>query len=385
MHVPEGWKKGTIEDGVLLISGQHIEAKFVNEVGTGIPYLTGPADFPNGKMTSTKFTDSPKVKCKSGDFLVTVKGSGTGKVIAADKAYCISRQLMAVRAQKFNQLFTYYALINNTKRYEEAANGLIPGISRSDVLDTPLAIPPLIEQQKISQILSTWDKAIEKLEALIAAKQKRKKALMQQLLTGKIRLPWFSGEWREVSLSNLAIVTMGSSPKSGAYNENGVGLPLIQGNADIKDRLSAPRIYTTEITKECKPKDILMSVRAPVGAIAKSIHHACIGRGICAVTAKNGVDQQFLYYWLLAFESRWESLSQGSTFESVNSSDIKSITIEIPIEETEQQIIATVLSAADNEITTHQNQLAALKQQKKGLLQQLLTGKKRVKVHQVAA
>jgi type I restriction enzyme S subunit len=243
-----------------------------------------------------------------------------------------------------------------------------------------ITLPPTKEQQKIAQILSTWDKAIDKLEALIAAKQKRKKALMQRLLTGRIRFDGFDGEWKETALSHIANVTMGSSPKSDAYNENGAGLPLIQGNADIKNRFSAPRIHTTEITKECKPEDILMSVRAPVGAIAKSIHHACIGRGICSITARNGVDQQFLYHWFLAFEPKWASLSQGSTFESVNSADIKSLAIYMPIEEMEQQKIAAVLSAADNEITTHQNQLVALKQQKTALMQQLLTGKKRVKV-----
>ncbi|MDP1774189.1 MAG: restriction endonuclease subunit S, partial [Methylobacter sp.] len=255
----------------------------------------------------------------------------------------------------------------------------------NDFKSIPVNIPPLPEQIKTGNVLSTWDKAIEKLEALIAAKQKRKKALMQQLLTGKMRFAGFDGTWKETALSHIANVTMGSSPKSAAYNENSVGLPLIQGNADIKNRFSAPRIHTTEITKECKPEDILMSVRAPVGAIAKSTHHACIGRGICSITARNGVDQQFLYHWFLAFEPKWASLSQGSTFESVNSADIKSLTIYMPIEEMEQQKIAAVLSAADNEITIHQTQLAALKQQKTGLMQQLLTGKKRVKVNQVAA
>jgi len=255
----------------------------------------------------------------------------------------------------------------------------------NDFKSIPVNIPPLPEQIKTGNILSTWDKAIEKLEALITTKQKRKKALMQQLLTGKMRFAGFDGTWKETALSHIANVTMGSSPKSVAYNENSVGLPLIQGNADIKNRFSAPRIHTTEITKECKPEDILMSVRAPVGAIAKSIHHACIGRGICSITARNGVDQQFLYHWFLAFEPKWASLSQGSTFESVNSADIKSLAIYMPIEEMEQQKIAAVLSAADNEITTHQTQLAALKQQKTGLMQQLLTGKKRVKVNQVAA
>ncbi len=247
-----------------------------------------------------------------------------------------------------------------------------------------VTLPLLAEQQKITQILSTWDKAIEKLEALIAAKQKRKKALMRQLLTGERRFAEFEGEWHKTTLSHIANITMGASPKSEEYNDNELGLPLIQGNADIKNKISAPRIYTTEITKECKPGDILMSVRAPVGAIAKSIHQACIGRGICAISAKKNIHQIFLYYWLLAFETKWESLSQGSTFESVNSADIKSLAIFIPSSGQEQQKIAYVLTAADTEIETHQKHLSALKQQKKGLMQQLLTGKKRVKVGEAA-
>lgn len=95
--VPKGWNDGTLEDGVDLLSGQHIEAYYVNDIGDVEPYLTGPADFPTGKIVVTKYTSSPKVMCKKGDHLVTVKGSGTGKVITADNAYCISRQLKRVK------------------------------------------------------------------------------------------------------------------------------------------------------------------------------------------------------------------------------------------------------------------------------------------------
>ncbi|MFN6064002.1 MAG: restriction endonuclease subunit S, partial [Bacteroidota bacterium] len=103
----------------------------------------------------------------------------------------------------------------------------------------------------------------------------------------ELRFPEFEkdGEWRPEKLSIIAEVIMGSSPSSSFYNENRIGLPLLQGNADIKNRLSAPRIYTTEVTKECEIDDILLSVRAPVGTVAKSLHNACIGRGISALRA----------------------------------------------------------------------------------------------------
>lgn len=285
---------------------------------------------------------------------------------------------------KSNNLFILYSLQSRycEKQIEDFSNGgTVAHVRVPDCSEIILKIPPLPEQQKIAQILSTWDKAIKKLETLITAKQKRKKALIQQLLTGKKRFAGFEGERRPNFLGKVAEIVMGSSPKSEAYNEIGDGLPLLQGNADIKNRLSAPRIYTSEITKTCSPNDILLSVRAPVGSVARSLHKACIGRGMASIKAKNGWSQDFLYQWLLFFEQKWDRLSQGSTFESVNSADIKNLHIIFPESLEEQQKIASVLFVADKEIENHQKQLSTLKQQKKGLMQQLLTGKKRVKVN----
>ncbi|MBK6681579.1 MAG: restriction endonuclease subunit S [Ignavibacteriales bacterium] len=93
---------------------------------------------------------------------------------------------------------------------------------------------------------------------------------MQQLLTGKKRLKGFSGEWKKVKLGQLATVTMGQSPKSENYNQVRKGLPLVQGNADIKDRFTVQRFWTTETPKICDKGDIVMSVRAPVGSITVS-------------------------------------------------------------------------------------------------------------------
>lgn len=257
-------------------------------------------------------------------------------------------------------------------------------LGQSEFAKLGLLLPSAEEQKKIAQILSTWDKAITTTEQLLANSQQQQKALMQQLLTGKKRLldkngVRFRGEWKSYHLSHVTVIVMGSSPKSEAYNENGIGLPLLQGNADIKNRISAPRVFTSEITKECEIGDILLSVRAPVGTVAISEHKACIGRGIAALHAKPNFDQSFIYQFLLWFEPKWGSLSQGSTFESINSDDIKNLKIKVP-NFGEQQKIAAVLSTADQEISALQQKLDALKQEKSALMQQLLTGKRRVKV-----
>jgi type I restriction enzyme S subunit len=177
--------------------------------------------------------------------------------------------------------------------------------------------------------------------------------------------------WESVSLGDISTITMGQSPSSSSYNEYGIGNYLIQGNADIKDRKSAPRQWTSEPTKLCDVGDTLMTVRAPVGAIAKSIHNACIGRGVCSIKPNN-VDHEYLYQFLLSYEKQWRSLEQGSTFTAVNGTDIKGVKLQIP-PLSEQQRIAEILSTVDAKIEIIDQQISETQELKKGLMQQLLT------------
>ncbi len=176
--------------------------------------------------------------------------------------------------------------------------------------------------------------------------------------------------WSLVELNEICNINMGQSPKSESYNENNIGLPLIQGNADIKNRKTLPRTYTSDITKKCKIGDIIMTVRAPVGAIAKSYHNACIGRGVCSITPKENND--FLYHFLVGYEDKWDKLSQGSTFTAVNGNDIKKIKLPLPPLE-EQKKIADILSTVDKKIAFVEENINVTEELKKGLMQKLLT------------
>ena len=242
-----------------------------------------------------------------------------------------------------------------------------------------IPLPPYSEQSKIAEIISTCDEAITHTECLIAGLQTRKKGLMQHLLTGQVRFPEFGGEWKEVRLDEIATVIMGQSPSSSAYNETGIGLPLIQGNADISNRRTMPKVYTSEITKQCNVGDIILSVRAPVGETAISIHKACIGRGVCAIRVYK-CDSRFLYHLLVSCEQRWQHYAQGSTFTAINSTDIRQLTLLIPTLIQEQERIAKTLNACDAEIDLLAKKLESIKQEKKGLMQRLLTGNLRVRV-----
>ena len=154
-------------------------------------------------------------------------------------------------------------------------------------------------------------------------------------------------EWEVGILEDITNITMGQSPKSDTYNTDNIGMPLIQGNADCKNRKTIPRTYTTDLTKECFVGDIIMTVRAPVGAISKSLHNACIGRGVCSIKSKE--DNEYIYHCLVDYEDRWDKLSQGSTFTAVSGSDIKNLKFPFPPLK-EQEKIADILSTTDDKI-----------------------------------
>ena len=240
----------------------------------------------------------------------------------------------------------------------------------------PLPIPPPDEQRAIAEALSDVDALLAALEALIAKKRAIKQAAMQQLLTGKTRLPGFSGAWTEKSLRDLATITMGQSPPSISYNLRGEGLPLIQGNADIADRQTLDRVWTTQVSKRCDSGDLLLTVRAPVGTVAVARKAACLGRGVCGL--KPIGSSAFLFHALVHAEDRWRILEQGSTFTAANSKQVGQFHLPVPTDENEQHAIATILSNMDTEIAALERRRDKTRAVKQGMMQQLLTGRVRL-------
>lgn len=176
-------------------------------------------------------------------------------------------------------------------------------------------------------------------------------------------------------LDDVSIVQMGQSPSSLAYNENKNGLPLIQGNNDIKKDKTISRIWTSELTKTADKGDVILTVRAPVGMVGLAHNKVCIGRGVCSIKSDN---LDFIYYFLKYFQPRWSIFEQGSTFTAVNSSDIRKLNILLP-PLPEQKRIVKVLEVWDNYLEKLSKKIELKKNIKKGLMQKLLTGEIRLK------
>lgn len=245
-----------------------------------------------------------------------------------------------------------------------------PGVNAEEYAKYPLLLPPLPEQEKIAEILGAWDLAIEKVTALIAAKRLRKKGLMQKLLTAKIRLPGFTDEWQKVKLGEIASIVKGEQLGRLEMTESGI-YPVINGGI-LKSG------FTDSYNRE-KNTITISEGGNSCGFVAFVKERFWCG-GHCYALSNLKTDLHFLFQILKFSESNIMRLRVGSGLPNIQKSSLDNFLLHIPTDVSEQKAIADILSKADEEIDLLVRKLDLLKSQKKGLMQQLLTGKIRVKV-----
>ena len=173
---------------------------------------------------------------------------------------------------------------------------------------------------------------------------------MRQL---KIRFKKYNDVWKNVKLTETAPIVMGQSPDSKNYTDNPNDYILVQGNADMQNGRVVPRVWTTQVTKLAEKGDLILSVRAPVGDIGKTDYNVVLGRGVAAIKGN-----EFIFQLLSRMKqfNYWSKLSTGSTFESINSSDIKSTEIFLPSPE-EQSAIGTLFRTLDDLLSSYKDNL----------------------------
>lgn len=308
-----------------------------------------------------------------------------------------------------SERFLFYFFLSSRGGTGNQAN-----VGTNDVKSIDVPLPPLPEQQKIAQILSTWDKAVAKMEQLILKKQDRKKGLMQQLLTGKKRfkefvksdkmketkLGWIPEDWEEVTFADIAdnevkwSITggpFGSDLKSEDFTETGVRILQLQNLGDGRF-IDNYKIYTSEKKadqlKACNifPGELILSKMGDPVARACMIpnsetRYLMASDGIRLVPDKKLFDVHFVLEYINYSIFRRLAIrhSTGSTRQRIGLTDLKKLPfVKPPLDE--QKSISGALSASKAEIASIQSQLDQLKEQKKGLMQKLLTGEVRVKI-----
>ena len=247
----------------------------------------------------------------------------------------------------------------------------------------PITLPPRHQQDKIVEILKSLDDKIELNRRINANLEAQAQALFRSWFVDFEPFrdgPFVNSElgkipqgWKVGTLSEVADITMGQSPKGSSYNEEGDGIIFYQGRADFGNRFPSIRLYTTEPTRIAEINSVLLSVRAPVGDINIAKNKCCIGRGLAAIKSKQGYNS-FILYLLQSLKPLLEQYNgEGTVFGCINRKEIEGLPIIIPKESVinEFERIAENIDSEIKSLTTEQETLSALRDT---LLPKLMAG-----------
>ena len=389
--IPQEWEVKPVKDFGQVVTGNTPSTVEVSNYGDEYMFVS-PADlsddkkyiFRTEKMLSSKGYAVSR-KMPKGAILYTCIGSTIGKIGIASCELTSNQQINAVICDDNNE-YLYYGLLFLTGRIKMlAGEQAVPIINKSDFERIKLAVPPMEEQRKIAEILGVWDEAIEKQSRLIEKLELRKRALMQRLLTGRTRLPGFTTPWQKVKLGEIGRFISGC-----VFNENEqggkVGVPFFKvsdmnlcGN---EVRMTKSNNYVTQEQIErlnyivVKDEAIIFAKVGAAIALERKRYAKdfIIDNNMLAYVPDTNI--WYMKYW---FDSiKLSKYIQVGALPSYNASDLAIIKLNLP-SLSEQKAIAEVLTTADKEIATHRKKLDVLRLQKRGLMQQLLTGKTRVK------
>ncbi len=397
--LPDGWIATQIGDLAKFSSGGTPSKKNSDYWGGVHPWISGKdlkrhyLDTSIDKLTDEGFENAKKAPV--GATLILVRGMTLLKdfpVGYATKCVSFNQDIKALTPNKdkgIDGLYLSFLLAGNRNLIKQLVSTAGHGTGRLDsdsIKSFPVNVPPLPEQKKIALILSTWDKAIATTEELLANSQQQKKSLMQQLLTGNLRLPGFSGEWEKFGLGRLFKERIDTS-------HTGLLLLSITSGQGVIDRADVGRKNTSNADKSkykrIYPNDIgYNTMRMWQGVSGLSDKEGIVSPAYTILIPQKQVFPKYAAYLFKLPEivHIFYRNSQGLVSDTWNLkySNFSKINWCFP-SLAEQQKIAAVLSSADQEITTLQQKRDCLKQEKKALMQQLLTGKRRVTIDEEEA
>lgn len=384
--IPNEWSIEMLEAIAKVVMGQSPKGNSYNENKKGVPLINGPTEFTNRYPVEKQWTTKPTKLSEKGDILICVRGSSTGRINISNGQYCIGRGVAAIRSTiKSDQRFIEYQLYYQLPRLLKLTSGsTFPNINSKNIKRLRIPTPPLPEQKKIAEILSTWDEAIEKLERLIAKKEELKRGLMQQLLTGKKRFRGFEGEWKKKSIKSFSKVITGSTPRtSESKYYNGDYLFVSPSDMDEIKYIHATEKTLTEQGFERgrvvpKGSTLFVAIGSTIGKTAMAGVDLTTNQQIHAIVTNEKVFlNEFFFYQLTRISDRIKLLAGKQAVPILNKSNFESLRISFPSVQ-EQKKIVDILSNIDNEIEILKKNQDMIEEQKKGLMQQLLTGKRRV-------
>jgi type I restriction enzyme S subunit len=399
-----GWQRKTLRELCQLISGQHIEAKDYNNESRGFGYLTGPSDFGSIYPIISKWTEHPKVKAKAGDILLTVKGSGVGKINLLDQDdVVIGRQLMAIRVEDAEPRFIHAFLSSTFDHFQSLSTGAaIPGISRDQVLGLEIGLPPLPEQQRIVSIL---DDAFELIDTAISNTEKNL-VNARELFESYLNKVFFESgpDWISAKLGDICKVKHGFAFKSEYFQKSGDYILLTPGSfyesGGFRDQGEKTKYYEGPIPEGfiLQEGDFLVAMtEQSVGLLGsalvvpesdKYLHNQRLG--LVEPTGRFDWSNNFFLHLFKtsSFRNAVQSSASGVKVRHTSPGKLEEIVVKFPENKQSQNRIAAKLdeieTASSNIANTYISKLNLLHDFKQSLLQKVFSGEITVGMHQEA-
>ncbi|MDH0624086.1 restriction endonuclease subunit S [Pseudomonas chengduensis] len=391
--LPAGWQIKTVKDVCTLQNGNGFKPSEWSDAGLPIIRIQNL----NGSKDFNYFAGKPKPSwlISPGEILFAwagTKGVSFGPFIWTGPQGVLNQHIFRTTpSDAVDRDWLYYSLKHLTFEIESKAHGFkatLLHVPKGDIERQRLLVPPHYEQIQIARILATWDKAIATTERLLANSQKQKQALLQQLLTNGKRLPGFSGDFRLKFFSELFEIDSKNLSSKTPENFEFKYISLSDVNSGrISDRLESHKFKTapSRARRLISAEDILLATVRPNlknFAKAKEQHTGLVAStGFAVLTPKHGVCSDYAFHYLFSnhITEQIESIVAGSNYPAINSSDVASLSIYCPNYK-EQVSIARILNNCDATIAILQRKISCLRIEKKALMQQLLTGKRRVRL-----
>lgn len=389
--IPDDWEVVKLYEISDIIMGQSPLGSSYNQIGLGVALINGPTEFTNRYPIKIQWTNSATKFCKSGDILLCIRGSSTGRINISNDEYCIGRGVAAIRAKaNSTNTFLEFQVYNAVKIILTlSAGSTFPNIDSKSLKNIEIPLPPLAEQKAIAHALSDVDNLITAIDQLIIKKRNIKQGTMQELLTGKKRLPGFSGKWEVKKLGECLTKNpeYGINAPAVAYSDN---LPVYIRITDISQdgrflpdkKVSVNHILSTNYLLEI---DDLVLARTGASTGKSYLYNTEDGELTFAgflIRVKVNIQKlnpQYLKgflntkpYW------NWVNMmSMRSGQPGINGKEYSQLQIPLP-PLPEQKAIAEILTDIDKEIEALEKKRDKYKALKQGMMQELLTGKTRI-------
>jgi type I restriction enzyme, S subunit len=378
------WRDCNLSDVIELVGGGTPKTSITNYWNGDIPWLSV-VDFNTGKkyvektekaITKAGLENSSTTVLHTGDIIISARGT-VGAIAVLKKPMAFNQSCYGIRG--VNNIsdcdYLYYLTKASIIKFQQIAHGgVFDTITRETFKSIDISLPPLSEQKAIAGVLSSLDDKID----LLHRQNKTLEAMAETLFR-----QWFVEEaeedWDVGVIPDEFDFSMGQSPPGSSYNQEGIGMPLFQGNADFGFRFPEERVYTTDSKRLAHLYDTLISVRAPVGAQNMAKAECCIGRGVAAFRYMNNNNlYTYTYFKLRSLMGEIKKFNdEGTVFGSIGKTDFQQMKITVPPEDLIEKFERKAKPLNDK-VNENTKQIQTLEDLRDTILPKLISGEVRV-------